>query len=204
MLQSALYHRCSWLQTVLVYLTSPAVSRLSSHSDSPDMLYIQFNFNLFVYVALTQTNNNNNSSNNNSKTYRAVPRLVLSMYKRRLCDLLRVYLPRHHHHRRRRRRHWVTVTNFAAAAVAKIRLCTFSLSRRREQIGSFAGAVYSRAASVSSQALKLGYLDVSSQALKLRCLLSGSQTWLPWCQKLMTFRPARPGARPPAAPMTSS
>jgi len=103
---------------------------------------------------------------------RIVSRLVLSTYDRRLCDLLRVYLPRHrhHHHRRRRRRHWVTVTNFAAAAVAKIRLCTFSLSTT-QQI-AFVGA------------------------RRRRRLLPSSQTWLPWCQKLMTFCPARPGARP--------
>ena len=100
-------------------------------------------------------------------------RLVLSTCDWRLCDLLRFYLPHHHHHRhhhhhhhhrrRRRRRwlrhHWVAVTNFAAAAVAKIRLCTFSLYRRRSKSRWLARAVYSPADAVSSLPLKLGYLD---------------------------------------------
>lgn len=88
----------------------------------------------------------------------------------------------HHHHRRSRRlRHWVTVTNFAAR---KSDYAHFLYRRRR-------GVVANRVRWWRAPPPPPQHIQACS------CLLLSSQTWLPWCQKLMTFRPARPAACPP-------
>ena len=153
---------------------SPAVNRMSSHGDRPDILTT---FRRFVLVIIILQLSPMHTSIYTIRIYTHQAYLYWHVLSYRCttddCSATcytSIYLV-------------IIIIVIVDVVVIESRLRTLLLLQSRKS--DYAHFLYRRRGKSRSLA-----------RARRRRLLPSSQTWLPWCQKLMTFRPARPGARP--------